>query len=310
MSNKTRELIQTLQGDKRKLSELKFPLNLDTEGTGNVIRFTMNLPSRSTYLSNGQYKTERDPATGKEKTSVVNRSGSNSLRKRFSHAYKRTTSQIDLFMPAQIRSSYQSDWGQEELGVAGSVVDAAYGISGINDMEGAKEAWGVIKNTIPEALFNTLSSAGSILTQTNVKGARKLASNTMVNPYVEVLFNGIQNRTFSFTFKLIPRNSKEQSVIRDIVNEFKFHRAPELKFSSQSNYWLFPSTFDISFLNRQGENPWLFKISTCALTNFSVDYSPDGSNASHADGAPFAVEMTMEFTELEQIDKRRAKEGY
>jgi hypothetical protein len=109
---------------------------------------------------------------------------------------------------------------------------------------------------------------------------------------------------------MIPRSRREQESVKAIIDEFKFHRAPEFKYGSQSNYLLFPSEFDIQFLNREGENPWLFKISTCALTNMNVNYSPEGQYASHEDGSPFATEMTVEFTELEILTKESHEQGY
>lgn len=304
------DLNQILSTDKRQLSALRFPLNLDEEGTGNVMRFSVNVPSNSEYLSNGDYRLLIDPATGREVEETITRSTSSSLRRRFSRKYSRISSQIDLFMPAQIRTNYSSDWGQEELGNAGMLIDAGMGLSQVDSMQDASNIWDIVKQTVPEALVNTLAGAGSIITQLNLKGARKLFTQTAVNPYIEVLFNGIQNRTFSFTFKMIPRNQAEQTMIKLIVDEFKFHRAPELKYTEQSNYWLFPSTFDIQFLNREGVNPWIFKISTCALTNFSVDNSPEGSFMTHKNGSPYAVEMTLEFTELEQLTKKQMREGY
>jgi len=289
---------------------LRFPLDLATEGTGNVIRISINVPSGSQYIANGRYQQAVHPKTDQVILPQVSRSNSTSLRRRFSDNYIRTTTEIDLFMPARIQSNYQADWGQEDLGMAGAVVDAGFGLSQIDSMAGAEDVWEIVKRTIPEALVNAFAGTAGAISQLNLTGARKLYNDTMVNPYVEVMFNGIQNRTFSFTFKLSPRNKEEQEMIRNIVKELKFHRAPELKFPQQSNYWLFPSTFDIQFLNRLGENPWLFKISTCALTEFEVDYTPDGSYSVHKEGAPFGVEMTLTFTEMEQLTKARIAEGY
>jgi hypothetical protein len=192
----------------------------------------------------------------------------------------------------------------------GGVQDAYSGISGIGNMEGVSEAWGVTKNTIIQALQNSFAGTVQTLSPLNTGALQGVIQNTVVNPYTEVLFNGVQNRTFSFTFKMIPRNLSEQNTLKEIIYQLKFHRAPELKFTEQSNYWLFPSEFDIQFFNKVDENPWLFKISTCALTEFSVNYSPEGSFASHAEGAPFAVEMTMSFMELEQLTKSRVEEGF
>jgi len=311
MITKAQRLQQTLSGSKRTQNLLKFPENLDSEGTANIIRFSINLPSGSSYIANGDYKKAIDPETGDTQTSTYrSASARGSLARRFSGNYVRTTTKIDLFMPPNVTTSYQSDWSQEDLGVLGSTVEAGSGLAGIESWDDASKAWDVVKRTLKESGIRTAASAVQAISPLNFETLRKTASSTLVNPYTEVMFNGVQNRTFSFTFKMIPQNEKEQRAVKNIVDEFKFNRAPEFKYGNQTNYMLFPSEFDIQFLNRQGPNPWLFKISTCALTNFTVNYSPEGQYASHEDGSPFATEITVEFTELEALTKERHEQGY
>lgn len=311
MPTKAELLQEKLTQNKRSQKLLMFPSNLETEGTANIMRFYINLPSGSKYLANGEYKKSVDPATGKTRTSTFRQQNTGgSIGNRFSENYTRTTTSIDLYMPPNIQTSYQSDWGQEELGMLGSAADAAGGLANVDNWNDAENAWDVVKNTLKDSGLRTASSAIQAVTPINFETLRKTATSSVANPYMEVLFNGVQNRTFSFTFKMIPQSQAEQNAVKAIVDEFKFHRAPEFKYGSQSNYMLFPSEFDIQFLNRQGENPWLFKISTCALTNFSVNYSPEGQYASHSDGAPFATEITLEFQELEVHTKESHRRGY
>jgi hypothetical protein len=307
---KAQLLQEKLNQNKRSQKLLMFPSNLETEGTANIIRFNINIPSGSKYLANGDYKKAVD-TDGNVQTSTYRqeRSGA-SLANRFSGNYVRTTTSIDLYMPPQVQTSYQSDWGQEELGSLGSAADAGKGLANIDSWDDASKAWEVVKRTLKESGIRTAASALQSITPLNFETLRKTATSSIANPYTEVLFNGVQNRTFSFTFKMIPQNQKEQESVKAIVDEFKFHRAPEFQFGGQSNYLLFPSEFDIQFLTRSGENPWLFKISTCALTSFDVNYSPEGNYASHEDGSPFATEITLAFTELETLTKDSHKKGY
>ena len=306
-----KDAMEAMYTDKRNISEIRFPSDLATEGTGNVIRFNINIPSGSKYLSSGEYREQLD-TNGNVITPEFSSPDSFSLQRRFSRNYIRTATVIDLFMPAQIRTNYSSDWGQETLGLLGAATDAGKGLAEIEnwDRQAVSDIWQIAKQTLGVAMINTLAGTLDTLTPFNVSGLRKVAMQTMVNPYVEVVFNGISNRTFSFTFKMIPKSKEEQILIKRIVDEFKFHRAPEMLFGNQNNYWLPPSLFDIQFLNREGENPWIYKISTCALTNLSVDKSPEGNFVSRADGSPFATEITLEFMEMEQLTKERIKKGY
>jgi hypothetical protein len=95
------------------------------------------------------------------------------------------------------------------------------------------------------------------------------------------------------------------------VDTLKFHRAPEKKIKGINSIWAFPSTFDITFLNKEGQqNAFLFKLSTCALTDFNVTYGGDGNHASFEDGSPYSTTITMSFVEMEVLDKERILEGF
>lgn len=309
---KAQSLYDRIATSKREHSGLRFPDDLDTAGHQNIMRFNISLPSGSRYLSNGQYEKAVDPATGQAQTSDFrSNQAKGSLGRRFSSNYTRIKTTIDLYMPPQIQSSYQSNWNTSELGSAGATIDAFAGMynMGLN-FEAAQSIFEVGKNNIGTAAINTIAGTVQSLTPLNVKDAKSFGTSQVSNPYMEVIFNGVEHRTFSFTFKMIPRNDAEQRAIRNIVDEFKFHRAPEYKSSLQNLYMRFPSEFDITFLHKNVENPWLFKISTCALTNVSVNHSPEGQYASHADGSPFATEMTLSFTEMELLSKQRHEDGY
>jgi hypothetical protein len=310
MATKIQQLTEKASKSKRQQTVLRFPLDLETKGHGNIIRFNINVPSGSKYLG-GEYGSAAgiDPSTGKPATPRYMQAGSTSLARRFSENSVRIDTTIDLFMPAELSASYTSQWNTSELGIAGAAADAASGLANISNWDDAESAWNAIKNSAGTSMVNTLAGTVQALTPFNVKDLATLATNTQTNPYIEVLFESVDNRTFSFTFKMIPRNAQEQQTIRDIVKTFKFHRAPEKKFKENNQYWLFPSTFDIMFLHKNEENPWLFKISTCAMTNFEVNHSPEGQYSAHEDGSPFATTITMSFTELEVLTKNRIDEG-
>lgn len=304
-------IAEKIQTPSRIQSVLRFPQDLDTAGHGNVIRFNINVPSGSKYIGSAYGNAAGvDPATGQPATPRYMESTSNSLARRFSGNSVRIDTTIDLYMPPKIDATYSSRWNMTELGVTGTMTDALKGLTNIESWEDGGRAWDVVKQSVPEVAKNTIAGMTQALTPLNTKDLKALVTNTVSNPYMEVLFEGIDNRTFSFTFKMIPRNEQEQRTIQEIVKQFKFHRAPEVKYSGNNQYWIFPSTFDITFIHKNRENPHLFKISTCALTSFNVDHSPEGQYSAHADGSPFATTITLEFTEMEALHKGRIAEGY
>ena len=133
------------------------------------------------------------------------------------------------------------------------------------------------------------------------------------NPYMEVLFDAMALRTFTYTFNMAPRNEQEAAEIKNIIQVFRFHMTPELR-GNQSRFIGLPSEFDIHymFLSKDGvasENTFYNKIATCVLTNCAVNYTPNGVK-SFEDGGPTATKMTLTFKEKEMLTKERINQGF
>ncbi len=303
-TSKLKTLGDKLSNGKRKYTFLKFPLNIDVEATQNIMMININAVSGSKYAGK-QYSVVQ----GEEAS--VEQSGSNSLSRKFSGNTVRIDSAIALYMPPGLQTSYQSNWSNAELGAAGAMIDAFTGIGDLSNFQTYKDIWNTAKDVAPDYLGMTAASIASALTPFNVKDAATFYRQSILNPYMEVIFNGVSNRTFSFTFKFIPRSREEQDSVKEIIDLLKFHRAPEKKKSKVNSLWSFPSTFDISFLKKNGQvNEWLFKISTCALTDLTVQQGSEGSYASFEDASPYSTTITLQFTELEVLTKERHLEGY
>ena len=111
-----------------------------------------------------------------------------------------------------------------------------------------------------------------------------------INPYIEVNFNSMGMRDFSYTFHFSPKSVQETQDVQDIIQLFRFHMAPELK-GTNHRYLTLPSTFDIHYMYQSKENPFYNKIATCVLDGCNVDYTPNGVKT-FEDGAPTQINMT------------------
>ena len=93
---------------------------------------------------------------------------------------------------------------------------------------------------------------------------------------------------------------------------FKYHFSPALQkgrdTSSNSMFLEAPSVFNISFNVKGSENKYLPKYGDCALTNIEVNYAPNGW-ASFEDGAPVQTTLSLQFKEMEIVDKDRIGKG-
>lgn len=121
----------------------------------------------------------------------------------------------------------------------------------------------------------------------------------ILNPNLELLFQGPQLRPFSFQLKLSARNIDEAAIVKKIIKYFKYHMA------SRQEKGLFlrsPNVFGIEYLSTlKSSHSGLNRIKECALTNFSVDYTPLGSYMSYYDDTMVAYTLNLQFQELTPI---------
>jgi hypothetical protein len=133
------------------------------------------------------------------------------------------------------------------------------------------------------------------------------------NPYLEVIFENITLRSFTYNFKFAPRNKDERDDVQAIIQLFRFHMVPELK-GGNHRYMTLPSTFDIHYMWQSSwdtawENNFYSKIATCVLESCNVDYTPGGVK-SFADGSPTQITMGLTFKETEMLTKQKINDGY
>jgi hypothetical protein len=231
---------------------------------------------------------------------------------------KRITDSVAIYLPPNVQDNYSVNYNETETGLLGFL--AASGGSAIEaiksgDMEAlAKVGLGSASGVLTETLKNLGLGIAETLTQ--AEGGYELLNQVFgraANPYMEVLFSGVSLRNFTYNFTFMPRNEEEQQEVRNIIELFRFHAAPELR-EGHSMFLTLPSEFDIHYMYQpaQGEayeNIFYNKIATCVLKGVNVDYTPGGVR-SHGDGSPVKITMGLNFTETEMITKDHIKAGY
>jgi hypothetical protein len=128
-------------------------------------------------------------------------------------------------------------------------------------------------------------------------------SGLVINPNLELLFNGPTLRPFNFTFRLSPRNSEEGKTVKNIIRWFK--QGSAVRTSNDNLFLKAPNVFKIKYIYGEGKQEDLHKglnqIKTCALRSMNVNYTPDGSYMTFEDGTVTSYEMTLQFSELEPV---------
>ena len=156
------------------------------------------------------------------------------------------------------------------------------------------------KNAITGILAGYLVGAPNIATR---------ATGKVINPNMEMLFSGPRLRTFNFQFDMTPRNKDESKQIRRIIKTFKQYMSPSK--SATGAFLQSPKIFELEYIyngNIQSgpvngnQHPYLNKFKACALTEFNVNFTPDGSYMTYRDdGSMTKYSITMSFSEISPI---------
>jgi len=230
----------------------------------------------------------------------------------------RITDSVALYLPPGVSDNLSVGYDNSELGMAGFLAFSGGEVVQKwkdQDFEGVTDTiWSTGKGVIVEAIKRLgLGAAGTLLGSDNLTGAFDKAFGQTLNPYIEVTFNNMGMRTFNYTFHFAPKSKQETQDVKDIIQLFRFHMAPELK-GTNHRYLTLPSTFDIHYMYQSTpetakENPFYNKIATCVLQGCDVNYTPEGVK-SFESGAPTQINMTLNFQETKMLTKQKINDGF
>jgi len=124
----------------------------------------------------------------------------------------------------------------------------------------------------------------------------------VLNPNLELLFNGPELRSFSFTFKMSARSKPEGDAIVKIIRAFK--QSMSAQKSTAQLFIKAPNIYKIEYLhktNKDNVHKRIGRIKDCALMSFTTNYTPEGQYATYQDGTMVSYEIQMQFKELEPV---------
>ena len=219
------------------------------------------------------------------------------------------TSVGKVFLPMQpegLAEGSSVDW---QNGTANALEAAAFNAAGKTIA-----APGGIKDKAKKFMATTVDEAEAMLGDINRNdiasyfAAQAVGNNSLftratgkiLNPNLELLFNGPSLRSFAYNFRFTPREEREAREVRRIIKFFKKNMAPQ---RVKSKLFLkTPNVFKLKYIFKGGgQHPFLNKIKMCALQSFNVTYAPDGSYMTYDDGSMTAYNVNMTFGELNPI---------
>ena len=286
-----------------------YPEDLGSNDQGHYIQFFINEQENANVNFGGSgRRVPSQPArnTGSS-TAQVKRSATRTL-----------SSSICMYMPATVSASQNSKYGEHEIGAAVAGAIAAY--KGYQEGQGFFNTVGEIKDAITDLGLEVVVEAGKDALDIAAKGAKAaidINRGMVTNNRLEMVFEGVDRRSFSFDFKMMPKSESEAIMIDKIVNMFRFYMAPSFDGGDlQGRTFIVPATFDIEYYYAVGKrNEFLNRISTCVLETCNVTYGGERTQffrpTQDGRGAPpVETSISLSFKELEIITREKIAEGF
>ena len=220
---------------------------------------------------------------------------------------------VTLPIQSGISDSNLVKWGPNELdAINAALAGASLDLMNRGSPSEFIDRLGTMATGVKEKVFNEASDAfkpailaGLAGQAVGVQGLLSRATGTVLNPNLELLFQGPQLRPFTFQFRLSPRGIKEAQEVKKIIRFFK--QAMSVKTISTNAFLKTPHVFDIKYQTsidgKDEHHPSLSRIKTCALLGCDVDYTPDGTYATFNDTEKTmtSYNLTLRFNELEPV---------
>ena len=225
------------------------------------------------------------------------------------------TGGVSLYMPPGIKASYSADTGHSELGKAGMLAGSISRMMASKSTEaGITEALKGLGGFALTAARDIAVGVGETMGLGDIDGAISKVTATAQNNFSEAIFQKINAREFSYTFKLIARNMNDAQDINKIIKFFKFHMHPELDMANAGRYFRVPSEFEIHYAYNDQKNNYLHELSRCVCKSVDVEYgSGDFQTFRQFDeegAAPVEVSLTLGFTETTILTKQQIADNY
>ena len=245
----------------------------------------------------------------------------------------RTKYMIELPIPQDISDSNSVTWGEDRMNVLElAALNVAQKAMSGNIAENAvqtAEAAVTMLNTgveIPGLTADTQAAVraaisgaaiGALGSNVSARSVISRSTGQILNNNLELLFQGVNLRSFPFSITFSPRDPDESKVVKDIIRSLKMSMAPKAgEIDGSVSLGMFlksPDVFQLKYMKDDVDHPFLNAFKLCALTGMSVNYTNAGTYATYEDGTPVNIRMNLTFKELNPIyheDYTQAAAGF
>ena len=276
-------------------TDLQYPRDLQSSTRGHYVQFTISEIKPATFneVTDKLLGAAKSATTGivdaiTSPSEVLNsfqkfREDPNSILKsvQFTQPELKTVGTISLYIPETVNFTYAAQYDKLSLATAAQQTP----IIG----KAAKTVLGAVNSGPAKLLLRGQGYA--------------------FNPQQQILFEGIDFRTYQMAFTFTPYSKQEAATVEKIIKLFKVHAAPRLATGSAGMFFVPPSIFTPKFFFNGQENKKINKITKSVIENIDVNYAPNGFTT-QSDGAPTQIQLTINFKEIELLTRDRIEQGY
>lgn len=177
---------------------------------------------------------------------------------------------IILPLPKDLEESLGVRLSQDDAGMAQGITDALFNMAGGGGAEDQTKA------LIAQAAARKLNDLS--------KGQAGQIAGAIPNPYVTLMFNGVDLRSFTFTWKFAPRNETESKMLKAILQLIKGSALPT--FSTGPGVLQYPMLCKMTLMSqdkswdgtenfKEGSHP-IIGFKHALIENVTINYSPNG----------------------------------
>ena len=222
---------------------------------------------------------------------------------------------VELPIPQDINDSNSVTWSDDNMNIF-QLAGLSAIQSGLRDTGATfEQASELMRSGIPDKLLGgdmkdqlisiisgkAIDALGNNLNTNSVLGR---SQGTILNSNLELLFNGVNLRTFPFSINFSPRNAGEAKMVKFIIRAFKSSMAAKKRTNEEGQGGAFlgaPDVFSLQYRHGNETHPFLNSFKHCALTGMTVNYTQSGTYATYSDGTPVNMRMNLTFKELNPV---------
>jgi len=235
-----------------------------------------------------------------------------SARDRFQS--KKANGYIHLPIPQNIQDTTSVTWGEDSLDPL-SAFGLSFGADALKDPGAAVREYlslsgaalgqlakdGPTKDALVAAIAG--QAFGALGGNVSTSGLIARATGQVFNPNMELLFQGVNIRSFSFTFNFVARSMREGEEIKKIIRTFKKSMTPSNSATTGAAgvFIKSPQIFQLEYKKGSGKHPFLNSFLPMALTNVAVNYTGSNTYSTYYDGTPVHISMQLDFQELNPL---------